>query len=363
MNEEKKSGLTRRQALTAAGTLGAGAALAGSGVLGKLGDEAQSDLAPGVAEAASCVLTPSMTEGPYFVDELIKRSDIRDGQAGVPLQLTINVFNADDSCDAYSGAIVDIWQCNAQGSYSDISNSGNGNTAGETWLRGLQETDSNGQVKFTTIYPGWYQGRTIHIHMKVRTFSGSTRTYNFNTQLFFSESITNQVLNNVAAYSRSQTRGTTNSNDGIFDSDMIVPLTGNYSDGYSGSIDIGLQDLPAEGSTDQPDTTTPDDSNSDDSVAARLASVKTLSRHNGQRRVIATVRNREKARIDARLLRGGKLLARKRTGMLAAGRHPANLRVGRNVAAGSAVLKVIVTDSAGNRKVIQRRVRIPRRKS
>lgn len=360
MSEETRTRLTRRQALTAAGTLGASAALAGSGVLGKIGEEARSDLAPGVAEAASCVLTPSMTEGPYFVDELLKRSDVRAGQAGVPLELTINVFNADDSCDAYSGAIVDIWQCSAQGSYSDISTAGNGNTSGETWLRGLQETDANGQVRFTTIYPGWYQGRTIHIHLKVRTFDGDSTTYNFNTQLFFSESITAQVLGNVSAYSRSQTRGTTNSNDGIFDSDMIVPLTGDYTDGYSGAIDIGLQDLPDEGSTDDPDTTTPDE---DTTVAASLAGVKTVSRQGGSRAVVATVKTREKARIDARLLRGGKLLARKRTGLLAKGRHPAMLRVGRGVAAGSAVLRVIVTDSSGNRKTLQRRVSVPRLKS
>jgi len=359
MSEKERNGLTRRQALTAAGTLGAGAALAGSGVLGRIGDEAGDDLEPGVAEAASCVLTPSMTEGPYFVDELLKRSDIRAGQAGVPLELTINVFSADDGCDAYSGAIVDIWQCNAQGSYSDISATGNGNTSGETWLRGLQETDANGQVKFTTIYPGWYQGRTIHIHLKVRTFSGDTATYNFNTQLFFSESITNQVLSNVTAYARSGTRGTTNSNDGIFDSDMIVPLSGNYTDGYAGTIDIGLDGLPDEGTTDDPDTTTPDDT----SVAANLAAVKTASRKDGRRTVSATVRTREKAKIDARLLRDGKLLARKRTGMLASGRHVANLRVGRNVSAGSAVLRVVVTDSAGNKKTLQRRVKVPRLKS
>lgn len=356
MPEKNRSGLTRRQALTAAGTLGAGAALAGSGVLGKFGGEMEEDLIPGVAEAATCVLTPSMTEGPYFVDELLERSDIRAGQSGVPLKLTINVFNADDSCDPYSGAIVDIWQCNAQGSYSDVSASGNGNTAGQTWLRGLQQTNANGQVRFTTIYPGWYQGRTIHIHLKVRTFSGESTTYNFNTQLFFSESITNQVLGNVAAYSRSQTRSTTNSNDGIFDADMIVPLSGSYGEGYVGTIDIGLADLPAEGTTDDPDTETP----SDESVAASLVGVKTNRRSGGRRSVVATVRNREKVKIDARLLRGGKLLARKRTGMLATGRHAATLRVGRNVAAGSAVLRVIVTDSAGNRKKLQRRVTVPR---
>lgn len=358
MKEKHRIGMTRRQALAAAGTIGAGAALGGSGVLGRIGDEAESDLGPGVAEAASCVLTPSMTEGPYFVDERLERSDIRGGQSGVPLALTVNVYSADDSCDAYSGAIVDIWQCNAQGSYSDISAGGNGDTSGQTWLRGLQKTDGNGQAKFTTIYPGWYQGRTVHIHLKVRTFSGESTTYNFNTQLFFPEATTNQVLANVAAYSRSQTRGTTNANDGIFDADMVLPLSGSYGDGFSAAIDIGLNDLPDEGTTDDPDTTT-----SDDSVAASLASVRTVSRRDGRRAVIAAVRTREKAKVDARLLRGGRLLARKRTGMLGSGRHVTNLRVGRNVAAGGAVLRVIVTDAAGNRKVLRRRVHLPRPKS
>lgn len=358
MSNEPRTRMTRRQALTAAGTLGAGAALAGTGVLGRIGDEVEHDLGPGVAEAASCVLTPSMTEGPYFVDELLERSDIRGGRSGVPLELTVNVFAADDGCDPYSGAIVDIWQCDAQGSYSDISASGNGNTSGQTWLRGLQKTDANGQVKFTTIYPGWYQGRTVHIHMKVRTFSGDSATYNFNTQLFFPEATTSQVLANVAAYSRSGTREVTNANDGIFDSDMVLPLAGTYSDGFSAAIDVGLNGLPDEGSTDDPDPTSPDD----ESVAASLASVKAVNRRNGRRSVIATVRTREKAKIDARLLRGGRLLARKRTGMLASGRHTANLRIGSDVAPGSAVLRVIVTDSAGNRKTLQRRVTVPRRK-
>ena len=355
-----KKGITRRQALTTAGTLGAGAALVSTGVLGNLGSDGESDLAPGLAEAASCVLTPSMTEGPYFVDELLQRRDIRAGQQGVPLNLTINVFNANDNCDPYAGAIVDIWQCNAQGSYSDVSAFGNGNTSGQSWLRGLQRTDANGQVRFTTIYPGWYPGRTIHIHLKVRTFSGSSVTYNFNTQLFFAESVTAQVLGNVPAYARSQPRGTTNSNDGIFDSDMIVPLTGNHTSEYEGTIDIGLSNLPDENTIGTPDTDT--DGNSGSTVAASLAGVRTVSRENGQRAVVATVRTRERARIDVRLLRGGKLLARKRTGLLASGRHQTNVRVGRGVAAGSAVLRVIVTDSDGNRKSIRRRVNVPRLK-
>ena len=162
------------------------------------------------------------------------------------------------------------------------------------------------------------------------------------------------------AYSRSQTRGTTNSNDGIFDSDMIVPLTGDYTDGYSGAIDIGLQDLPDEGSTDDPDTTTPDE---DTTVAASLAGVKTVSRQGGSRAVVATVKTREKAgdrRAAAPRRQAAASQAHRPAGQ---GSASGDARVGRGVAAGSADPAVIVTDSSGNRKTLQRRVSVPRLKS
>ena len=187
--------VTRRQAVGAAGAAGATLLLAKvSGpdrLLGKLGfaEEAQ-------AQAGACVLIPSKTEGPYFVDEKLNRSDIRtdpsDGttQAGVPLNLTMVVVGADASCAPVEGAIVDIWHANAAGKYSDIGSEG---TSGKKYLRGLQATDAGGQAKFTTVFPGWYAGRAVHIHFKVRVFSGTRTTYEFNSQLFFDPATTNAI--------------------------------------------------------------------------------------------------------------------------------------------------------------------------
>ena len=130
--------------------------------------------------ADTCVLaTPTVTEGPYWVDEKLFRSDIRSdpstgtARAGVPLTLTVKVQNLTSSgCAPLTGAYVDIWHCDAKGIYSDEPsyNPGGGTgtvvTTGQKFLRGYQITDENGQVQFTTIYPGWYNGRTIHIHVQ-----------------------------------------------------------------------------------------------------------------------------------------------------------------------------------------------------
>src|SRR5438477_2608612 len=160
--------LTRRQALGVIGAAGAASLVAL--------DRARR------AWAASCALTPEETEGPYWVEEGLDRSDITvdpsDGSVrpGVPLQLNLNVLRADASCAPAAGARVDVWHCDAGGLYSDEAANG---TVGKRFLRGYQTTDANGAVRFTTIYPGWYSGRTIHIHFRVRTFDGATTTTNF----------------------------------------------------------------------------------------------------------------------------------------------------------------------------------------
>src|SRR5262249_54783384 len=154
---------------------------------------------PETAEAASgsCVMTVAKTVGPYFVDEKLNRSDVRsntsDGavQAGIPLTLKLQVFDADNDCAPVSGATVDIWHANAAGLYSDESANG---TSGQNWLRGYQTTDSGGAVTFTTIYPGWYTGRTVHIHFKVRVYNGATETLEFTSQLFFTDDMNKQVF-------------------------------------------------------------------------------------------------------------------------------------------------------------------------
>ena len=164
--------------------------------------------------------TPQQTEGPYFVDEMLNRSDIRsdpsDGsvQDGIPLRLIIHIqdFGKNGSCIPLKGAHVDIWHANSQGLYSDIQQAG---TEGKKFLRGFQVTDDNGTVQFTTIYPGWYQGRAVHLHIKVRTLEGPEKSFDWTSQLYFNDSITDQV-HTQDPYSQHGFPDTRNSQDGIY---------------------------------------------------------------------------------------------------------------------------------------------------
>src|SRR3954453_1847894 len=206
------------------------------------------------ADAVACVATtPAVTEGPYWVDEKLFRSDIcpdpstRTPRAGIPLTFTINVQNLNGGCSALQGAYVDVWHCDAKGIYSDepTYNPGGGtgsvNTSGQKFLRGYQITDANGQVQFTTIYPGWYGGRTIHIHFRVRTYSGSTILSNFVSQIFFDDTINNVVLA-TSAYSRTTARDTTNARDMVYNvanqQRMMATVTGDNTAGYQATITV-----------------------------------------------------------------------------------------------------------------------------
>jgi len=175
-----------------------------------------------MAEAAtSVVLTPQEEEGPFFVDEKLNRSDIlvdpfdNSITEGLPLMLGITISQSVNGIvSPLPNAYVDIWQANAYGVYSDEASQ---NSTGRKYLRGYQVTDAHGNVHFLTVYPGWYNGRTVHIHCRVRLYSGSTATYSFETQFFFDEAITSQVYNSVAPYTaRAAQRDTTNSSDSLY---------------------------------------------------------------------------------------------------------------------------------------------------
>jgi len=163
--------------------------------------------------------TPQQTEGPYFVDGMTNRSDIRSDtssssvQQGIPLRLVIHVYDVDNgSCVPFRGAKVDIWHANSQGIYSAVKDMG---TTEKNFLRGYQVTDNNGTVEFTTIYPGWYEGRAIHIHDKVRTFNGSETALEWTSQLYFNNSINKQV-HEQTPYSNHGPPQTTNEKDMIY---------------------------------------------------------------------------------------------------------------------------------------------------
>jgi protocatechuate 3,4-dioxygenase beta subunit len=206
------------------------------------------EISPGVdMGAGTCVVRPQLTEGPYFVDERLNRSDIRsdpsDGtiKPGTPLQVSFNVSRfATNACTPLAGMIVDLWQCDHAGVYSDVRDRGF-TTTGQKFLRGYQTTDANGVATFTTIYPGWYRGRAVHLHFKIRsTLTGSG--HEFTSQLFFDDSLTDAV-HAKAPYAEKGPRDVRNSRDGIFNrggGQLLVPLA-ESGEGYAGSFGIALQ--------------------------------------------------------------------------------------------------------------------------
>lgn len=198
--------------------------------------------------APSCVVRPEQTEGLYFVDERLNRSDIRsdltDGQVkpGTPLTLTLQVSRLGSAdCQPLADAQVDIWHCDALGVYSDVRDL-SFNTIDQKFLRGYQITDSRGEAKFVTIYPGWYAGRTVHIHLKIRTAHAAERHLEFTSQMYFDDELTDRVHADQPYAVKGQ-RNARNQDDRIFrrggDQLMLVPAA--TADGYAATFAIGLQ--------------------------------------------------------------------------------------------------------------------------
>jgi protocatechuate 3,4-dioxygenase beta subunit len=223
-------------------------------VLGSSSGDAGSATDAGSASDAgselSCVLDPTTTKGPYWVDEGLERADIRadtNGRAtpnprpGLPLTLELAVYSyAAGACTPLSGAQVDIWHCDASGIYSDVQ----GVTAGQDFLRGYQVTGANGVARFTTIYPGWYSGRTVHIHVKVRIFDAARNTTTeATTQIFFDDAITDVIFRSISPYSSRPSRDTRNASDGIYGNQTILlsSLSGDIVSGFTASISLGVK--------------------------------------------------------------------------------------------------------------------------
>ncbi len=360
--QTQTTSVTRRQAVGVAGAAGAALLLAKvSGpdrLLGSIGigEAAQ-------AATTSCVLIPAKTEGPYFVDEKLNRSDIRtdpgDGStsAGTTLNLTMVVVGADSSCAPVEGAVVDIWHANAAGKYSDIASEG---TSGKKFLRGLQATDASGQANFTTIFPGWYSGRAVHIHFKVRVFSGSKTTYEFNSQLFFDPATANTIYAS-SPYSSRGTPNVANAADQIYGSDgakLLVALSPNGSGGYDGTFVVGLSGLPATGGG----TGTGTGSGSANSVAAALSATKFRRTATNRRILRATSTVAETVRVRARLSRNGAAIASRTVTGVTSGVRGVDLPVPRATAGGTARLTMTYTDGAGLAKTVRKTVKIPKKR-
>ena len=182
----------------------------------------------------TCVVRPEVTEGPYYIDVEMLRADAREDRTGAPLVLTFNVAQVSaDSCTPLPGALVEIWHCDAQGQYSGVQDR-IGDARGQTWLRAAQVTDAAGVATFTTIYPGWYPGRAVHIHFKIRP----TEQTDFTSQVFFPEEFTDQVYTQEPYAARGQ-RNRLNSNDGIYKAELLVQPT-QTADGYAATFPIGI---------------------------------------------------------------------------------------------------------------------------
>jgi protocatechuate 3,4-dioxygenase beta subunit len=166
------------------------------------------------------------------------RRDVTEGKPGLPLTLTLTVVNASSACAAISGLQVEIWHCDAAGEYSEYSQPGF-NGVGQTFLRGVQTTDGNGQVTFTTIYPGWYSGRATHIHVEVYRSGASIKT----TQVAFPESVTSAVYATGVYASKGQNPQST-SGDMVFSdgtSTELATLTGSAASGYTATLRVVVQ--------------------------------------------------------------------------------------------------------------------------
>lgn len=165
----------------------------------------------GLISSTVCHVLPATTEGPYYVDPHLIRADITEKRPGVPLRLHLQVVTA--SCQPVPGARVDVWHCDAQGNYSAFAAPGPDAkpVTEKTFLRGTQMTDSHGIVTFETIYPGWYRGRTAHIHYKVFLNEKTVLT----SQIFLPDALSEYLYLKAPAYKRDEERDTVNAIDGI----------------------------------------------------------------------------------------------------------------------------------------------------
>ena len=191
-----------------------------------------------------CTLTPEQIEGPFYLDKALVREVISEGKPGVPLQLILHVLDTSASCAPIPRVAVDVWQCDALGIYSGYEGAAIAPRHVEpvddkTFLRGTQLTDAAGAVRFRTIYPGWYQGRTPHVHLKLRVGAKVATT-----QLYFPDEVTNAVYAR-APYDRHPNRDTTNATDRflgqVADKSLLMWTMTRDGDGYVAAATVALR--------------------------------------------------------------------------------------------------------------------------
>ena len=224
----------RREAIGMMGAAGAAIALGcGSSPAAPSTTVQAAGAAAGGSTNAACAVTPAETAGPFPSLTHLFRSDIRDGKPGALLNLGIKVVNTNAGCAPVSDANVEIWHVDAAGNYSEY-----GSQTTQNFLRGIQTTNGSGDVTFTTIFPGWYQGRATHIHIEV-TIGGTSRKV---TQIAFPESVNNTVYGS-GVYAARGTNPMANASDGIFadslSSELVIP-TGDPATGYTANVQVAI---------------------------------------------------------------------------------------------------------------------------
>jgi protocatechuate 3,4-dioxygenase beta subunit len=227
---------TRREALAILGAAGTAMAV-GCGGEGTADPDPVASAPTNPGTSGACAVAPNETEGPYPSITDFMRSDIREGSAGTPVTLTLTVVSVGGGCGAVSGALVHIWQCDAQGRYSEYSQPGYDGRAA-TYLRGMQTTDAAGRVTFTTVYPGWYAGRATHIHVDVLVNGRSVKV----TQIAFPESVTAAVYA-TGVYAAKGQNPTRNTGDMVFADSVaseLATVSGDPASGFAAAFTIGI---------------------------------------------------------------------------------------------------------------------------
>ena len=162
------------------------------------------------AALGTCIMIPEMAAGPFPNRTELDRRDITEGSPGRPLRLGLRVVDA--TCAPVPDVVVELWHADATGDYSGYVDNGTGKDEGEgsTFLRGQQRTNGDGIVEFRTVYPGWYPGRAVHLHVRARTDDETLRT----SQLFFPDDLTAEVMA-TGVYAEFGRPDTTNETDGL----------------------------------------------------------------------------------------------------------------------------------------------------
>ncbi|MEZ5974035.1 MAG: cadherin-like beta sandwich domain-containing protein [Planctomycetota bacterium] len=202
-----------------------------------------------VRPTSTCALIPSETQGPFPLSSVLNdpsmvRQDITEGKTGVPLTVHLSLVDINTGCAAIAGAAVYIWHCDKDGAYSGYSSGQNGNHSGETFCRGIQVSDANGNVTFQTIYPGWYTGRITHIHMQVFLNNATGAPAEVTSQLAFPPAVTQAVYNSSLYSAHGQNTSVADfAHDNVFSDGVDLQLgtvTGDLTSGYHVSLTMGI---------------------------------------------------------------------------------------------------------------------------